>query len=1021
MRKFFSLLLLTVITSIQLSYCKNTENYFFKDVFRENTEKIDVVRSKSGNFDIFFRKEKILFNIHDSNNRYSAFSLNFEGCNEIDDLQMISENDHYLNIYKKDRIIEKQKTYAKVRYKNIYENIDIDFYYANGKLKYDIILKPGSNINDITMSYDGIDSLWQNDNKSYQIKVNNIIIKESLPYSYTKSKLGSEAHHISYTINKNSIKFESDYYFKDKLLVIDPELSWSTYIGGNSEDYGKNIIVDKDGNYVLAGITSSKDFPIISNQDSIKINGGRDVFITKFDIEGNLIWSTLIGSDHQDHVFTIVEDNDGNYWIGGESKGENLPTTQNALQKINNGGFADIFLCQFSNDGFLKYSTYLGGKGYDVIADMVIDNDGKYLWFIGRNTSRKITVTSDAYKNSSNGNYCGYIGKFNIINYKLDYASFFGGSDNDFPEGIAISNSGSIYISGYTGSTDIPLRFLGIQSVKKEGFDGFITKFRSDGQPVWSTYLGGTSDDYASNIDILNNGNIIIGGYTLSTDFIITSDGYQKYNAGNTDCFFTVLSEECKLVWSSYFGGDGNDGFSGHHFIDQSGDFDVSNNGNFVYTFRQTNSTNMPVTVDAFQGFLAGGNDAFVCEFDSNFNLFYSSYIGGSEDEQSFDVAYDDNGHFLLTGLTYSDDFPSTQGSFSEYFSGYYDAFLCAFTRECHQSAFDYPTLNSAEDFFFIGDATLEGDCFRLTTTEEYQRGAIWYAEPVPVKNGFIAEFSFRFSQPANNDFDDGSEPGADGIAFVLQNHSENALGSEGFGIGYAQIPNSIAVEFDTYANDNAQLNDMKDPNGNHIAVQTYGQDPNSPSHGGGAVKAIEDDIIPIHSDSSLYYARIDYNLIENTLRVYLSDTGYMSEPCIELKDFDISSIIDLSDGEFCWAGITSSTGNGWENHDIVEFSMCPFPTDAEVAVEDNAELYNDEISVYPNPASDFISIKVSAGFDGSYLKIVNLIGETIEEIKINDINDGIISYYTGDLSPGVYFIEISNSESKQHIKFIKK
>ncbi len=342
-------------------------------------------------------------------------------------------------------------------------------------------------------------------------------------------------------------------------------------------------------------------------------------------------------------------------------------------------------------------------------------------------------------------------------------------------------------------------------------------------------------------------------------------------------------------------------------------------------------------------------------------------------------------------------------------------------TRECHQSAFDYPALNSAEDFFFIGDATLEGDCFRLTTTEEYQRGAIWYAEPVPVKNGFIAEFSFRFSQPANNDFEDGSEPGADGIAFVLQNHSESALGSKGFGIGYAQIPNSIAVEFDTYANDRAQLNNMKDPNGNHVAVQTYGQQPNSPSHGGGAVKAIEDDIIPIHSDSSLYYARIDYNLIENTLRVYLSDTGYMSEPCIELKDFDISSIIDLSDGEFCRAGITSATGNGWENHDIVSFSMCPFPTDAGVAVEDNTELYNDEISVYPNPASDFISIKVSAGFDGSYLKIVNLIGETIEEIKINDINDGIISYYTGDLSPGVYFIEISNSESKQHIKFIKK
>jgi hypothetical protein len=248
-----------------------------------------------------------------------------------------------------------------------------------------------------------------------------------------------------------------------------------------------------------------------------------------------------------------------------------------------------------------------------------------------------------------------------------------------------------------------------------------------------------------------------------------------------------------------------------------------------------------------------------------------------------------------------------------------------------------------------IGDARFRDDHVRLTESRKRLQGAIWYNQYVDINNGFETVFRFRVPEGDQGTCDpDGSLPGADGFAFVIQNESRqlNARGETDWGLGYKGIENSVAVEFDLYKNDDP----VNDPNGNHVAVQTNRQDGNVPYHTFTHCLSMKDDIMEIKPDGTEYYAKIDYNREPNTLRIFISKDDNFDHLAMAVPNFRLEDYIDLNNGKAI-IGFTASTGDAWEAHDILEWSYCPFigctPYEPEIMmVEDGPVCEGDTIKL---------------------------------------------------------------------------
>ena len=215
-----------------------------------------------------------------------------------------------------------------------------------------------------------------------------------------------------------------------------------------------------------------------------------------------------------------------------------------------------------------------------------------------------------------------------------------------------------------------------------------------------------------------------------------------------------------------------------------------------------------------------------------------------------------------------------------------------------------------------------------LCPSVSWSGGSIWYDRKLPVQKGFSTEFSFRMSEGVDKLYKE-TYPGADGIAFVIQNSDNHAMGSLGSGIGYSNIPNSIAIEFDTFKNTgNFLQSGVNDPNENHIAVFCNGEEPNVNDHNSNTNLATIDKIMDMIPDSRIYYSKIEYNIEPNTLKVWLDSVPEITNPpVIVLNDLDLSKTLNLTCDEFAWIGFTSATGLAYEKHEIMSWSKCKNPS----------------------------------------------------------------------------------------------
>jgi hypothetical protein len=342
----------------------------------------------------------------------------------------------------------------------------------------------------------------------------------------------------SYVYNRNFNSGSGDpaMVFVTRLNSTGNNLIYSTFVG---RGFGLSIQVDSVGNTYTAGSTNSSNFPIRTGSYDSTYGGNGDIFITKLNSDASiLIYSTYLGGSSPEYFGDITIADSGAVYITGETVSNNFPTTPDAYRRSIIGIY-DIFVSKLNRNGnSLLYSTYFGGSnsaGMDQKGYSIITDSEKNFLFTGFTRSNDFPVTSGAYDMSFNGNHDVILTKFAPPGDTLVFSTFVGGSDEDFGRRILLDNFSNIYLSGYSLSSDYPVTNFTTKSVH---YDVVITELNKNcNSIIYSTYLGGNNLDqgYSIVLDSLNN--MFVAGKTYSGNFPVTNNSYDLSFNGNYDIF----------------------------------------------------------------------------------------------------------------------------------------------------------------------------------------------------------------------------------------------------------------------------------------------------------------------------------------------------------------------------------------------------------------------------------------------------------------------------------------------------
>ncbi|MEE8405254.1 MAG: SBBP repeat-containing protein [candidate division Zixibacteria bacterium] len=562
--------------------------------------------------------------------------------------------------------------YSAVMYEEIYGGIDLKYYGNGTQMEYDFIVSPGADYSQIKIQYEGAESISINDNGELVVTTKWGEVIEQRPVIYqieNNNRIQIDGKYLNQS--DNSFGFEISGYNPALPLVIDPVLSYSTYLGGSDNEIGQGIAVDASGAAYVIGITISTDFPTFNPYQGT-FQGSTDAFVTKLSSSGNsLIYSTYLGGSDFEDGQGITVDASGAAYITGETDSPDFPILnafQGTFQGIN-----DAYVAKLNSSGGLVYSTYLGGTNYDFALGIAIDDSGA-AYVTGTTYSTDFPMLNPYQGTHLGGLTDIFVTKLNIAGDSLVYSTYLGGSHTDDTYDIAVDASGSAYITGWTRSVDFPT-LNPFQDTLKGKFDVFVTKFSSSGNSlVYSTYLGGSSDnDYGHGIAVDATGAAYVTGETDSPDFPMFNAYQGTYQGGTKDVFVTKISSSGdSLVYSTYLGGSGRDvGFG--ISIDSSGVACIAGN---------TSSSDFPM-LNPYQGTYQGISDVFVTKLSSSGGgLVYSTYLGGADVDNCFGLAVDTSGAAYVTGYTWSTDFPTLNPYQGTHQVGLIDAFVTKFSEE---------------------------------------------------------------------------------------------------------------------------------------------------------------------------------------------------------------------------------------------------------------------------------------------------------------------------------------------------
>ncbi|MGA2629398.1 MAG: SBBP repeat-containing protein [Terriglobia bacterium] len=602
--------------------------------------------------------------------------------------------------------------YGKVKYEGVYPGIDLVYYGNQRQLEYDFVVAPGADPANIKFTTAGTENVSVDARGDLVLRVEGGEVRFHKPVVYQEeSGVRSQesggrrpaAENLQSSLGDrqpvdgrflllagNRVGFEVGAYDKSKPLVIDPVLSYATFLGGTSLDVATGIAVDGSGNAYITGVTySSSDFPATSGVYQTSFKGGTyDAFVTKLNATGSaVVYSTYLGGSSDDEAFSIAVDGSGNAYIAGETTSIDFPFTPGAFQTECRVTTTcdDVFVTKLSPDGAtLVYSTYFGGTRAEWASRVVLD-DSNNVYIAGVTNSTDILPTPPTsftpYQATNKGGKDAFLAQLNNTGTTLLYFTYLGGGGNDQALDLVVKpGTTTAFLTGSTQSTDFPVWPLpGAYQTALKGTgteDAFVTAIDVSQPPtsalVFSTYLGGTGDDSAAGIALDSSGDVYVAGTTDSTDLPTVNATQTTYGGGLDDIFVAELDPTGgTLYFSTYLGGS----------LDDQGSRVVVDASSNIFVGGFTDSVDFP-TANPIQAANAGGYDVTLTEFSDGV-LFFSTYLGGANDEVNVPnigplggIALDSAGNLYATSYTGSNDFPVTPGSYQTTVPGSGDAFV---------------------------------------------------------------------------------------------------------------------------------------------------------------------------------------------------------------------------------------------------------------------------------------------------------------------------------------------------------
>ena len=557
--------------------------------------------------------------------------------------------------------------YAGVQYRGVYPGVDLVFYSSDGDLEYDFTLAPGASASTISLAFQGIDEM-RIDGGDLVLKTGWGELRHRKPRIYQmRNGRRSEISGRFVIRGQKEAGFETDPYDARSTLVIDPVMAYGTYIGGTGADSAWAVAVDSAGAAYVVGETWSVNFPktfIISTS-----SGNGDAFIVKLNPSGTGVqYATYFGGAARDSARGVAVDSTGEAYVTGFTYSPDFPVTAGAFRSTSLGQ-ADAFAIKVNASGSaLVYSALIGGPGNDFATGIAIDPSGN-AYIAGYTTSVSFPVTSAGFQKSFGGGFQdAFVAKLNPSGSGLIYATYLGGTGNDVANGIAVDAAGEAYVVGYTDSANFPTRSPIYANAGGQG-DAFVAKLTPAGDNLaFSTYLGGSLVDSATAVALDSSSNVYVTGATQSTNFPVTGGAFQTLNQGSYDAFVSKInSQGTTVLYSTYVGGEGSD---------QSSSIAVGADGT-VYIAGFTYSYHFPLQSPVASA-THGGQEAFAAAMGpTGSSLVWSTYLGGSGDDQAMGIALDPRGMAYVAGSTLSSDFPTTSGAYRTTNAGG-DAFLVA-------------------------------------------------------------------------------------------------------------------------------------------------------------------------------------------------------------------------------------------------------------------------------------------------------------------------------------------------------
>ena len=557
--------------------------------------------------------------------------------------------------------------FGKVRYEAVYPGIDLVYYGRQGQLEYDFVVRPGADPRQIRLDFVGADRVELDVQGDLLVRVGQETLRQHKPIVYQEREGQRQAVAGSYVVDGRSrAAFRLGDYDRSQPLVIDPVLTFSTYLGGG-DDAGQGIAVDASGYAYVTG-RSSYGFPLANPLQGTPA-GLWDVFVAKLDTVGSsLVYSTYLGGSGYDEGLGIAVDTSGNAYVTGYTKSANFPTAS-PLQGANAGG-SDVFVAKLNAAGSaLVYSTYLGGSGDDTGRRIAVDSSGN-AYLVGDTSSLNFPTAAPFQPLNQGGPFDAFVVKLNAAGTALVYSTYLGGGFNDVGRGLALDGSGAAYVTGETASLNFPTANA-FQPTNaggaNGGYDAFVTQLNPSGSAlVYSTYLGGSQDfyglgeDHGRGIAVDSLGQAYVTGDTSSTNFP-TANAIQPAYASYGDAFVTKLNAAgSALVYSTYLGGHGGYRINGE---DVGNDIAVDRAG-CAHVTGWTGAPDFP-TVRPLDPVGTVTSKAFVAQLNAAGSAFkYSTYLGGGtfpfdNQELATGIAVDAARNTYVVGRTSSNYFPT--------------------------------------------------------------------------------------------------------------------------------------------------------------------------------------------------------------------------------------------------------------------------------------------------------------------------------------------------------------------------